>query len=162
MTRYKTKIINQGGFWCCLFFGVLLLLEGILSLIMTYPWTILLIPFGIYAYLRYKKRAQPLPYIQSPPRSRYIPQHIKDQVFWRDQNRCRKCGALGTQVPLHLDHIIPFSQGGPNIPENLQLLCANCNLLKGTKPNYCPKCFLELHYVPSQKFCPNCGSLLQW
>ena len=31
---------------------------------------------------------------------------------------------------MHADHIVPFSRGGRTNWENLQLLCANCNLTK--------------------------------
>ncbi len=31
---------------------------------------------------------------------------------------------------LHADHRVPFSQGGPTVWANLQLLCGPCNLAK--------------------------------
>jgi 5-methylcytosine-specific restriction endonuclease McrA len=30
-----------------------------------------------------------------------------------------------------LDHVIPVAKGGQSVLENLQLLCAECNRLKG-------------------------------
>jgi 5-methylcytosine-specific restriction endonuclease McrA len=32
-----------------------------------------------------------------------------------------------------VDHVLPLSRGGSNGPENLQLLCPKCNLVKGSR-----------------------------
>lgn len=56
----------------------------------------------------------------------------KDRL--RQQNwRCPSCGADLSIVPWHLDHIHPKSRGGPEDPENFQILCAVCNLQKRAK-----------------------------
>jgi 5-methylcytosine-specific restriction endonuclease McrA len=34
---------------------------------------------------------------------------------------------------LELDHIVPYSRGGPFTVDNLQALCTGCNLRKGAK-----------------------------
>ena len=36
---------------------------------------------------------------------------------------------------LHFDHIIPHALGGSNEPENIQILCVDCNLSKGARIN---------------------------
>ena len=66
-------------------------------------------------------------------------------VLLRDSFTCQKCGlrpvatsvADGIERPdlslLHVDHIMPLARGGPNTLDNLQLLCARCNLAKGAK-----------------------------
>ncbi len=41
---------------------------------------------------------------------------------------CANCGATESLV---LDHIIPIAKGGRSALDNLQLLCAECNRLKG-------------------------------
>jgi hypothetical protein len=60
-------------------------------------------------------------------RSRRIPQAVRQEVFLRDGGRCVQCGA---DYPIHYDHILPFSRGGSNTVENIQILCGPCNLRK--------------------------------
>lgn len=62
--------------------------------------------------------------------SRHIPQNVKTAVWQRDQGKCVQC-SLNSY--LEFDHIIPFSKGGANTVNNIQLLCRNCNLKKGNK-----------------------------
>jgi 5-methylcytosine-specific restriction endonuclease McrA len=61
-------------------------------------------------------------------RSRHIPDEIKVEVWQRDAGKCVRCGA---EDYLEYDHIIPFSKGGANTVNNVQLLCRKCNLAKG-------------------------------
>lgn len=42
--------------------------------------------------------------------------------------RCANCGA---QDNLVLDHVVPIAKGGRSHYDNLQLLCAECNRVKG-------------------------------
>ena len=54
-------------------------------------------------------------------------------VLKRDDFRCRACGASPATKPglhLHIDHILPWSQGGMTTADNLQSLCEPCNLGK--------------------------------
>lgn len=64
------------------------------------------------------------------PGNRYIPQTIRQEVFKRDQGRCVICERTPPEVELHFDHKWPFSRGGTNNADNLQLLCAEHNLHK--------------------------------
>jgi hypothetical protein len=57
-----------------------------------------------------------------------IPDAVRDFVFTRDQFQCVFCA--GTH-DLTLDHIYPWSLGGSDLPENLQVLCRSCNSRKG-------------------------------
>ncbi|XP_075264967.1 uncharacterized protein LOC142357174 [Convolutriloba macropyga] len=50
---------------------------------------------------------------------------------------CNLCGEALPQdydsEELHMDHIVPFSKGGPTVPDNAQLVHRLCNLRKGSK-----------------------------
>jgi|TARA_B100001059_G_C17664632_1_gene491265 5-methylcytosine-specific restriction enzyme A len=60
-------------------------------------------------------------------RARQIPKSTRKYVLQRDNYQCQYCGS---QFNLEIDHIFPFSRGGGHEPENLQVLCKNCNLSK--------------------------------
>lgn len=62
--------------------------------------------------------------------SRHIPQRVKIEVWQRDGGKCVECSAISY---LEFDHIIPFSMGGANTVNNIQLLCRKCNLTKGDR-----------------------------
>jgi hypothetical protein len=55
---------------------------------------------------------------------------VRDFVFDRDGHACRLCGAT---EDLTLDHIHPWSLGGPDTPDNLRVLCRPCNSSKGDR-----------------------------
>lgn len=59
--------------------------------------------------------------------TRHIPQSVKLQVWENCGGKCVQCGAKDY---LEFDHIIPFSKGGANTVNNLQILCRKCNLAK--------------------------------
>lgn len=60
----------------------------------------------------------------------HIPVAIRKAVYLRDGNRCRFCGS---EEDLSLDHIIPWSRGGPDMVENLRVLCRSCNSSRGNR-----------------------------
>lgn len=60
--------------------------------------------------------------------TRAIPQDVKIAVSVRDRGMCRQCGS---RQNLHFDHVVPWSRGGANTVNNIQLLCGPCNLRKG-------------------------------
>ena len=63
-------------------------------------------------------------------RRRSIAIEARRLVLERDGRRCLRCGATER---LHLDHVIPWSQGGADHVDNLQTLCEACNGLKRTR-----------------------------
>lgn len=60
----------------------------------------------------------------------HIPAEIRRAVFERDGNACLECSATDD---LTLDHIHPWSLGGPDTVENLRVLCRSCNSSKGAR-----------------------------
>ena len=76
--------------------------------------------------------------VDAAPRTnhgRSIPDGLRYQVLERD-GRCLACGATPKGAKLHVDHIVPWSQGGRTELDNLQTLCARCNLGKGNRATH--------------------------
>jgi len=60
-----------------------------------------------------------------------IPPTIRRWVIERDGYHCVYCDEDLTDGEIHLDHVIPESQGGPTTYDNLQVTCRKCNTAKG-------------------------------
>ena len=58
----------------------------------------------------------------------------KHVLFGQQEGRCNGCRSEFPFRILEVDHIIPRSHGGGDHVENLQLLCAHCNRVKGDRP----------------------------
>ncbi len=59
---------------------------------------------------------------------------IKNRLFKEQKGLCNGC-RMKTEFKLfEIDHIIPKSKGGGDYYENFQLLCGNCNKVKGNRP----------------------------
>lgn len=56
-----------------------------------------------------------------------LPDEVRAAVWRRDEGRCVRCGS---EQELQFDHVIPFSRGGGNAVENIQILCGPCNRAK--------------------------------
>jgi hypothetical protein len=54
---------------------------------------------------------------------------IQWRVFKRDGYKCRYCAIEG--VPLSVDHLVLWEEGGPTIDENLVTACKKCNKTRG-------------------------------
>lgn len=60
---------------------------------------------------------------------RQIDQNVSWTVYRRDRYACRYCG--NDKVPLTVDHLVCWEEGGPSIPENLVSCCKKCNRVRG-------------------------------
>ncbi len=63
---------------------------------------------------------------------RQIAGRISWTVYKRDGYACRYCGKEG--IPLTVDHVVLWEEGGPSIPENLVTSCKKCNRTRGDTP----------------------------
>ena len=59
---------------------------------------------------------------------------IKERLFAEQKRVCNGCGTQMDIRHFEIDHIIPKSKGGGDYYENFQLLCGNCNRVKGDRP----------------------------
>lgn len=73
---------------------------------------------------------------RTPSIERGISPQLRNEILERNGFTCQQCGAgpgdpdpfnPSRRVRLHVDHIIPISQGGTNDRENLRALCSACN-----------------------------------
>lgn len=77
---------------------------------------------------------------------------IRYNVLKRDNFTCQICGATAKEgAKLHVDHIIPISEGGKTVMSNLQTLCDRCNMGKSNK--------IEEDFIEDM-ICPKCGGKL--
>ena len=60
-----------------------------------------------------------------------IPRNLRQRVIERDGPRCVYCDEDLNSAEIHMDHVIPESQGGETTYNNLQVTCRKCNLAKG-------------------------------
>lgn len=61
--------------------------------------------------------------------ARQVDSKISWIVFKRDGYKCRYCGR--DDVPLTIDHLVLWEDGGPTIKENLLSSCKKCNKKRG-------------------------------
>lgn len=63
--------------------------------------------------------------------NRVIPSIVKLEVWKRDKGQCVLCES---RQNLHFDHELPYSKGGTSLTaDNIRLLCAHHNLIKGAR-----------------------------
>jgi hypothetical protein len=63
---------------------------------------------------------------------RVIEQRISWAVYKRDNYTCRYCGRDG--IPMTVDHLVLWEEGGPSIENNLTCSCRACNKTRGRLP----------------------------
>lgn len=64
------------------------------------------------------------------PKRRSLKRH-KSFLYAKQDGKCNGCSNEYEVKDLSIDHIKPKGKGGSDKTENLQLLCHNCNNLKG-------------------------------
>jgi hypothetical protein len=62
--------------------------------------------------------------------TRNIPRQILIRVVRRDNQTCQECGRNLRDDEFEIDHIIPYSLGGPTAEHNLRVICPDCNKTK--------------------------------
>lgn len=60
---------------------------------------------------------------------RQVDTQVQWNVYRRDNFMCRYCGA--EKMPLTVDHLVRWEDGGPTIEENLVAACRKCNKVRG-------------------------------
>jgi rubredoxin len=77
-----------------------------------------------------EQKPEPEPEIKRKP----IKPSLRFEILKRDNYRCQMCGATAKDgATLEIDHIQPVSKGGSNSPDNLQVLCRDCNAGKSNQ-----------------------------
>jgi len=61
--------------------------------------------------------------------TRQIETSVMWEVFRRDKYTCRYCG--NDKVPMTVDHVVLWEEGGPSIVKNLICSCKKCNNTRG-------------------------------
>lgn len=79
---------------------------------------------GVFIYL--------LTHQESVLSIRKFAEEQKKEAYIRQKGICPICGKHYELEEMEGDHIIPWSKGGRTVVENLQMLCKNCNRMKGS------------------------------
>ena len=65
---------------------------------------------------------------EEKPKRQPIKPSLRFEILKRDDYRCQMCGVTAKDgATLEIDHIHPVSKCGSNEPDNLQVLCRDCN-----------------------------------
>lgn len=66
-----------------------------------------------------------------PRRRERMDQQVRAAVIERDGYVCGICSGDVEPADVHLDHVIPYSRGGPTTVDNLRVTHSRCNLKRG-------------------------------
>jgi rubredoxin len=76
----------------------------------------------------------PITVPEPKPKRQPIKPSLRFEILKRDDYRCQMCGVTAKDgATLEIDHIHPVAKGGTNEPDNLQVLCRDCNAGKGAQ-----------------------------
>lgn len=56
-----------------------------------------------------------------------VSKRLRFEILRRDNHTCRYCGRSAPEVRLTVDHVVPSTLGGQDVPENLVAACTDCN-----------------------------------
>lgn len=59
-----------------------------------------------------------------------IDKHVREECFHKFGGHCAYCGWQLKKKGFHVDHVVPFSAGGPDDIVNFFPACKHCNILK--------------------------------
>ena len=62
-----------------------------------------------------------------------VPRWLREAVIARDGYVCQLCTEPVEPTDVHLDHVKPYSKGGPTDFDNLQVTHSLCNIRKGAR-----------------------------
>ncbi len=85
------------------------------------------------------RKLEDLPLFEIGKANPELEKNLRDLTFDKSKDEdgkyvCACCGKRGTErILFQVDHIMPLSKGGKTVPENLQILCRQCNGIKGDK-----------------------------
>lgn len=71
--------------------------------------------------------------IPGPKHRRKLSPRKRRLVIERDKSMCEICGELVPEHDIHIDHIHPYSLGGQDDLDNLQVAHSLCNIRKGAR-----------------------------
>lgn len=83
---------------------------------------------------------------------KYNHPEIKNELYGVQGGFCNGCEGHFEVRHFHVDHIIPSSKGGTDHFSNLQLLCGNCNSVKGNRTQeYLIACLTDKGWIKRRK-----------
>lgn len=86
-----------------------------------------------------KRKLEDLPLFEIGKINPELEKNLRNSAFEKSKDTdgkytCAYCGKSRTdRIFFQVDHIKPISKGGKTVPENLQILCRQCNGMKGDK-----------------------------
>lgn len=66
-----------------------------------------------------------------------VPSMLRTLVWLRDGGRCAECSDDRRQL-MELDHVVPWSAGGPDVATNLRVMCRPCNERRSNFVDFIP------------------------
>lgn len=94
------------------------------------------------------------PVIRTGERER-LSEPVRLAVIRRDSPRCKECGTWLRYSEIEIDHIKPWSAGGPDTTNNLRVLCRYCNQKRS---NFVDPVAESRSVLPATWWCVDCVS----